>query len=199
VRTQSAAGESPLGDLIADAQLADPSVVTGGQTPVVAFMNPGGIRSDLSYANSKYGEAPGAVTYEEAFNVQPFNNYLVSMNLTGQQIYDVLNQQRTGKNAGSQAKMLQVNKGFTYTWSTATQQVVDGTVAINGTPVSKTASYRIVTNNFLSDGGDNFPAFQGGTTKYFGGLDIDAFANYLAKPENANYSPAPATRITVVP
>ncbi|WP_256796152.1 bifunctional UDP-sugar hydrolase/5'-nucleotidase [Terrabacter sp. Ter38] len=199
VRTQSPAGESPLGDLIADAQLADPSVVTGGQTPVAAFMNPGGIRADLTYTSSKYGEAPGAITYEEAFNVQPFNNYLVSMNLTGQQIYDVLNQQRTGKNAGSQAKTLQVNKGFTYTWSTATQQVVDGTVAINGTPVSKTASYRIVTNNFLSDGGDNFPAFQGGTAKYFGGLDIDAFANYLSKPENAGYSPAPATRITVVP
>ncbi|CAN7233872.1 bifunctional metallophosphatase/5'-nucleotidase [Terrabacter sp. LjRoot27] len=199
VRAQNAAGESPLGDLIADAQLADPSVITGGQTPVVAFMNPGGIRTDLAYANSKYGEAPGAVTYEEAFNVQPFNNYLVSMNLTGQQIYDVLNQQRTGKNAGSAAKMLQVNKGLTYTWSTATQMVVDGTVAVNGTPVDKAASYRIVTNNFLSDGGDNFPAFQGGTGKYFGGLDIDAFANYLAKPENANYSPAPATRITVVP
>jgi len=199
VRAQSLAGESPLGDLIADAQLADPSVVTGGQTPVVAFMNPGGIRSDLTYANSKYGEAPGAVTYEEAFNVQPFNNYLVSMNLTGQQIYDVLNQQRTGPNAGSAAKMLQVNKGFTYTWSTATQKVVDGTVAINGTPVDKAASYRIVTNNFLSDGGDNFPAFQGGTGKYFGGLDIDAFANYLSQPQNANYAPAPATRITVAP
>ena len=198
VRTASPAGEQPLGDLIADAQLADPSVVTGGQTPVVAFMNPGGIRADLTYSSSKYGEAPGAITYEEAFNVQPFNNYLVSMNLTGQQIYDLLNQQRTGKNAGSGAKMLQVNKGFTYTWSTATQQVVDGTVAINGTPVSKSASYRIVTNNFLSDGGDNFPAFQGGTAKYFGGLDIDAFANYLSKPENANYAPAPATRISVV-
>ncbi|WP_374970557.1 bifunctional metallophosphatase/5'-nucleotidase [Terrabacter sp. BE26] len=199
VRTQSDAGESPLGDLIADAQLADPSVVTGGQAPVAAFMNPGGIRSDLIHDSSKYGEAPGAITYEEAFNVQPFNNYLVSMNLTGQQIYDVLNQQRTGKNAGSAAKMLQVNRGFTYTWSTATQQVVDGTVAINGTPVSKTAAYRIVTNNFLSDGGDNFPAFQGGTAKYFGGLDIDAFANYLSKPENANYAPAPATRISMAP
>jgi 2',3'-cyclic-nucleotide 2'-phosphodiesterase (5'-nucleotidase family) len=199
VRAQNPAGESPLGDLIADAQLADPSVVTGGQTPVVAFMNPGGIRTDLTYANSTYGEAPGAVTYEEAFNVQPFNNYLVSMNLTGQQIYDVLNQQRTGSNAGSAAKMLQVNKGFTYTWSTATQKVVDGTVAINGTPVSKTASYRIVTNNFLSDGGDNFPAFKDGTAKYFGGLDIDAFANYLSQPQNANYAPAPATRITVAP
>jgi 5'-nucleotidase len=199
VRKASDAGEQPLGDLIADAQLADTSVVTGGQTPVIAFMNPGGIRADLTYSSSKYGEAPGAVTYEEAFNVQPFNNYLVSMNLTGQQIYDVLNQQRTGKNAGSQAKMLQISKGFTYTWSTATQQVVDGTVALNGTPVSKTASYRIVTNNFLSDGGDNFPAFQGGTGKYFGGLDIDAFANYLSKPENANYAPLPPTRISVAP
>lgn len=199
VRKASDAGEQPLGDLIADAQLADTSVVTGGQSPVIAFMNPGGIRADLTYSSSKYGEAPGAITYEEAFNVQPFNNYLVSMNLTGQQIYDVLNQQRTGKNAGSQAKMLQISKGFTYTWSTATQQVVDGTVAINGTPVSKTASYRIVTNNFLSDGGDNFPAFQGGTAKYFGGLDIDAFANYLSKPENANYAPLPPTRISVAP
>ncbi|MEW1952907.1 bifunctional metallophosphatase/5'-nucleotidase [Terrabacter sp. NPDC080008] len=198
VRAQSDAGESPLGDLIADAQLADPSVVTGGQTPVVAFMNPGGIRTDLTYKDSKYGEALGQVTYEEAFNVQPFNNYLVSMNLTGQQIYDVLNQQRTGANSGSGAKMLQVNKGFTYTWSKATQKVVDGTVAINGTPVDKAASYRIVTNNFLSDGGDNFPAFQGGTGKYFGGLDIDAFANYLSQPQNANYAPAPATRISVV-
>lgn len=194
------AGESPLGDLIADAQLADPSVVTGGQTPVVAFMNPGGIRADLTYDHQVYAnEKPGDVTYEEAFTVQPFNNYLVSMNLTGQQIYDVLNQQRTGGNAGTKAKMLQVNKGFTYTWSTATQKVVDGSVAINGTPVDKAASYRIVTNNFLSDGGDSFPAFQGGTGKYFGGLDIDAFASYLSKPENAGYAPAPATRITVAP
>jgi 5'-nucleotidase len=119
------------------------------------------------------------------------------MNLTGQQIYDVLNQQRTGKNAGSAAKMLQVSKGFTYTWSTATQKVVEGTVMINGVPVDTAASYRIVTNNFLSDGGDNFPAFQGGTGKYFGGLDIDAFANYLSRPENAGYAPAPLTRISV--
>ena len=49
-RTQNAAGESTLGDLIADAQVKDASVVTGGKTPVVAFMNPGGIRADLTYA-----------------------------------------------------------------------------------------------------------------------------------------------------
>ena len=66
-RTANSSGESALGDLIADAQLADPTVVTGGQTPVIAFMNPGGIRTDLTYANSPYGEPAGDVTYEEAF------------------------------------------------------------------------------------------------------------------------------------
>ncbi|MGW5237808.1 bifunctional metallophosphatase/5'-nucleotidase [Monashia sp. NPDC004114] len=198
-RSQNSAGESALGDLIADAQLADPSTVINGKTPVIAFMNPGGIRTDLSYSSSKYGEAPGAVTYEEAFNVQPFNNYLVSMDLTGQQIYDVLNQQWSGANSGTAAKVLPISKGLTYTWQApagATPTVVDGTVALNGTPINKASVYRIVTNNFLSDGGDNFGAFKGGTDKYFGGLDIDAFANYLSKPENANYTPGALNRIT---
>jgi 5'-nucleotidase len=197
-RAASAGGEQALGDLIADAQLADSSVVTGGKTPVIAFMNPGGIRTELTYSASKYGEAPGAVTYEEAFNVQPFNNYLVSMDLTGQQIYDLLNQQWSGANSGSASKVLQISKGFTYTWTgtTTPPSVVDGTVALNGTPIDKASTYRIVTNNFLSDGGDNFPAFKGGMAKYFGGLDIDAFATYLSQPANANYTPAPLDRIT---
>ncbi|MGN6633965.1 MAG: bifunctional metallophosphatase/5'-nucleotidase, partial [Oryzihumus sp.] len=81
-RSASPAGEQPLGDLIADAQVNDPSVVSGGVKPVVAFMNPGGIRADLTYASSPKGEGDGVVTYEEAFTVQPFNNYVVSMNLT---------------------------------------------------------------------------------------------------------------------
>lgn len=197
-KTQNVAGESQLGDLIADAQLADPSVVTGGQTPVIGFMNPGGIRADLTYANSPYGEPAGKVTFEEAFTVQPFNNYLVSMTLTGQQVYDVLNQQWAGANAGTAAKVLQVSKGFSYTHNGSS--VVDGTVALNGTPIDKAASYRIVTNNFLSDGGDNFPAFRDGTGKYFGGLDIDAFANYLTGLEGqGGYTPGPLTRITKAP
>ena len=49
---QSPPASPPLGDLIADAQLADDSIVAGNQEPVVAFMNPGGIRADLIYANS---------------------------------------------------------------------------------------------------------------------------------------------------
>jgi 2',3'-cyclic-nucleotide 2'-phosphodiesterase (5'-nucleotidase family) len=187
----NAAGESQLGDLIADAQLADPSTITGGQTPVIAFMNPGGIRADLTAANSKYGEPTGDVTFEEAFTVQPFNNYLVSMTLTGQDIYALLAQQVTGSNAGSQ-KILQVSKGFSYQLGPA--GAVDGSVSLNGTPINKASSYRIVTNNFLSDGGDGFSAFRNGTGKYFGGLDIDAFANYL--PTVSPYTPGPLTRIS---
>ena len=192
-RTGNPAGESALGDLIADAQLADPSVVTNGEKPVIAFMNPGGIRADLTFANSPYGEAPGDVTFDEAFTVQPFNNYLVSMTLTGQDIYDLLTQQVTGKNAGTSSKTLQVSHGFSYQMSPSGP--VDGSVMLDGTPIDKAASYRIVTNNFLADGGDNFPAFTHGTGRYFGGLDIDAFASYLTGL--GSYTPpATLTRIS---
>ena len=190
-RTPNAAGETALGDLIADAQLADPSVVANGQTPQIAFMNPGGIRTDLTFANSPYGEPAGDVTFDEAFTVQPFNNYLVSLTMTGQQIYDLLAQQVTGANAAA-PKILQVSKGFSY--QLGATGAVDGTVKLNGTPIDKAASYRVVTNNFLADGGDGFPAFTTGTGKYFGGLDIDAFAAFLTA--QSPYTPGPLDRIT---
>ncbi|MCW2848385.1 MAG: 5-nucleotidase [Marmoricola sp.] len=190
-KEQNASGESPLGDLIADAQLADTSAVTGGRTPVVAFMNPGGIRADLSFASSTRGEAPGEITYEEAFTVQPFNNYLVSLNLTGQQLYDVLTQQVTGSNAAA-PKVLSVSRGFRYRLGAGGP--VDGSVALNGVPVDKAATCRVVTNNFLADGGDGFPAFAAGTAKYIGGLDIDALSDYLTA--HSPYTPGPLDRIT---
>src|SRR4051795_10117510 len=91
-RTSSADVETSLGRLIADAQKNDPSVVSGGRAAQIAFMNPGGIRTDLVPA------ANGDVTYGSAFSVQPFNNYVVSMDMTGQQIYDLLEQQFSGLN-----------------------------------------------------------------------------------------------------
>ena len=162
--------------------------MTGGQTPQIAFMNPGGIRAPLSYAASKT-EGDGVVTYEEAFTVQPFNNYLVSLTMTGAQIKSLLTQQWTGLNAAA-PKVLQVSQGFSYTYSGTTL----GTVTLNGAPLVDTQSYRVVTNNFLADGGDGFPAFTTATDKYFGGLDIDAFANYLEA--HSPYTPLPLDRIT---
>ena len=195
-RTQNAAGESTLGDLIADAQVNDPSVIIGGQKPVVAFMNPGGIRGDLTFAptDPPEGATSGIVRYEEAFTVQPFNNYMVSMSLTGADIWSLLQQQWSGSNASS-VKFLQVSNGLHYTWSGTGATRAVSAVSIKD-PVSQTyvpvpndatTVYRIVTNNFLSDGGDSFAAFKNGTGKYIGGLDIDAFANYL--PTVSPYTP----------
>jgi 2',3'-cyclic-nucleotide 2'-phosphodiesterase (5'-nucleotidase family) len=195
----NAGGESKLGDLIADGQLADPSTTTGGQAPVIAFMNPGGIRTNLTYANSPWGEAPGAVTYDEAFQVQPFNNYLVSLTLTGAQVKEILLEQwgggaKTSPNTTARPVILQVSKGFAYSYSDASGSRVLGPVTLNSTPISDTATYRVVTNNFVADGGDGLPGFRDGTGRFFGGLDIDAFANYLEA--NSPYGPVAETRIT---
>ncbi|TDO34400.1 5'-nucleotidase [Kribbella sp. VKM Ac-2527] len=190
-RTADDSLESPLGNLIADAQLADASTVTNGKTPVAAFMNPGGIRADLASTG-------GEVTFGQAFTVQPFNNYLVSMDMTGTQIKALLEQQFSGVN-GPEApkfKVLQV-AGIAYTWNPAApagSKVVAGSIKIAGQPLVDGTTYRIVTNNFLSDGGDGFPAFTTATDKFFGGLDIDAFANYLTAHDP--YTPVATDRIS---
>jgi 5'-nucleotidase len=207
-KTQNAAGESALGDLIADAQVNDPSTVVNGVKPVVAFMNPGGIRADLVYGASASGEAPGVITFGEAFAVQPFGNLDTSMDMTGAQIYTLLEQQWPGEDPTAGARVLQVSNGFSYRWNPTVvpvttpknplvgHRVIPGSVMINGTVVQNDASqtFRIVANNFLAGGGDSFPVFLSATNKVIGGQDIDAFANYL--PTVSPYTPAPLTRIT---
>ena len=188
-KTSAGDPETSLGRLIADAQLADPTVVSGGRAPQLAFMNPGGIRTDL------VAKANGDVTYAAAFAVQPFNNYVVSMDLTGQQVLDVLDQQLTGKNAGTNSKLLQVSAGFTY--AVAGSAVVPGSAKLNGVAIDPAATYRVVANSFLSDGGDNFAAFAAGTNKLIGGLDIDSFASYLTA--HSPYAPIATDRITITP
>ena len=91
-RTADAEGESALGDVIADAQLAY-SQPAGAQ---IAFMNPGGIRTDLTFASSPVGEGDGVVTFGEAFAVQPFNNLVVTQDMTGAQIKAALEQSFQG-------------------------------------------------------------------------------------------------------
>ena len=133
-------------------------------------MNAGGIRADL------IEDAGGNVTFGAAFTVQPFNNFLVSMDLTGAQIIAVLNQQFINSpGAPTRPYVLASSAGLTYTHN----RVAVSDVMLNGVAIDPAATYRIVTNNFLAGGGDGFPAFVGGTNVYFGGLDIDAFANYL--------------------
>ena len=74
-RQQNEAGESSLGDVIADAHLAATRGVDAGGA-VVAFMNQGGIRGNIRFGSSGT-EADGELTYGEAFGVQPFGDSLI--------------------------------------------------------------------------------------------------------------------------
>ena len=105
--TAGANGESPLGDVIADAQLA----WTKSDGAQIALMNPGGIRADFDAEASAGGEADGQVTYGEAFTVQPFNNLVVTQTFTGAQLKDVLEQQFAGFGGQTTQRILQVVGG----------------------------------------------------------------------------------------
>ena len=194
-RAANLAGESALGDIIADAQhAATASPNTGGA--VVAFMNPGGIRADLTFSQISGGEAPGEVTYEEAFTVQPFGNNLTTMTLTGAQIETLLEQQWTAPQPPG-GRILQVSDGFTYTWDAAApigDRVDPSTIKIDGVTVDPNATYRVTVNSFLAAGGDNFTVLTQGTDVLGGDVDTDALEDYFAA--NSPVAPGPQNRIT---
>ncbi|MDG4761516.1 bifunctional metallophosphatase/5'-nucleotidase [Micromonospora sp. WMMD710] len=165
-------GESPLGNLIADAQLA---ATDDEQNAVAAFMNPGGVRADLD---------AGTVTYEEAFTVQPFANNLVTLDLTGAQLYCVLEQQFvTGRvlyPSSNVGYVVDLNGTTAPTADPcAGTRVVRGSLTIGGTAVDTAATYRVTVNNFLAGGGDGFSALTAGTNLVTGQIDLDAFVAYL--------------------
>jgi 5'-nucleotidase len=193
------AGESSLGDVIADAQLASTAPTDFGGA-VVAFMNPGGIRADIVYANQAGQEAPGEVTYGELFAVQPFSNVMTVKTMTGDMIYRLLAQQFNQPSAGA-LRILQVSGGFTYSYRydpvTTVGTVIDGSVKLNGVPMSRTALYRVAMNNFLADGGDGFTVFKEGTDQLGGEIDLDALVHYFK--DHSPVAPGARDRITRLP
>lgn len=188
-RTAGPGGESPLGTVLGNAQL-EATRSAGAQ---VAITNPGGIRTDLTFAGSATGGADGAVTYGEAFTTQPFANILQTITLTGAQLDAVLEQQY-----GTRTIVLQASDNLDYTLSTsaAAGSKISG-ITIDGVAVDPAASYRVTVNNFLAGGGDGFPGFTAGTNLTGGPIDLDAFTDYLTA--NPNLAPPATTRITTVP
>jgi 5'-nucleotidase len=176
-RGQTRAEEFPLGSLIADAQLWNTAGADAGGAEI-AFMNPGGVRADLLYAQG----TPGEATYAEVFTVQPFSNYVVTLDLTGAQILQVLREQLPTGSRGT--LFLQVSEGFTYTWDktkTGADQIVADSLALNGEPIVADQTYRVTVNSFLADGGDSFRTFAEGQNRLFGELDVDAFEDYITE------------------
>ena len=202
LRKPSPAGEMPLGQVIADAQLfaeADPS--TGGAE--IGWINSGGVRADLLHSpqrpDAEGGPKPGEVTYGDLFTIQPFGNALVTMTLTGAQVKDVLEAQFgiDGKTR-EHPKVLQVSHTLTYTVAKSAplgDKVRD--IAVNGRPIDPEQRYRVVMNEFLANGGDGFAMLRHGTERRIGIMDVDALALYLSKHPKLT-PPAPG-RVKLAP
>ncbi|MFB4308664.1 bifunctional metallophosphatase/5'-nucleotidase [Actinomadura sp. GTD37] len=185
-RAPSPAGETALGDVIADAQLAGTKDL-GAQ---VALMNPGGVRTDLTYAASG-SEGDGVVTYGEAFAVQPFSNVMGVTSLTGAQLDALLEQQWTS--AGE--KILQPSASLRFTID-RTRPVGDrvSAITIDGAPADPSATYKVAANNFLLGGGDGFTVFTEGQDQVLGAIDLDTFVAYFNA--QGTIAPPPLTRIS---
>lgn len=191
--------ESPMGDLIADAQLAygkelDPETD-------LALMNPGGVRAGLTYAASG-SEGDGVVTYAEGFTVQPFSNTVNLQDFTGAQLVQVLKEQVSGPNESS-PKVLQPSSGLTYTLDltkTGADRVVTDSIRLNGAAIDPAATYRVATNSFLAGGGDGFTTLGQGTNDLVGTDDLTALEQYLTANSSASspMSPPAADRISIV-
>jgi len=175
-------GESPLGDVIADAHLAATRAADKGGA-VIAFTNPGGIRLDI------VKKTDGAVTYADLFASQPFRNQLVTLTLTGAQIKAVLEQQWADP---ARPRVLQVSRGFSYAWNGSKgdgQRVIAESLNLGGVRLDLAASYRVTVNNYLAQGGDGFTVLKEGTAAQVGAYDVDALFDYF----EANSPIAPVT------
>lgn len=183
-RTTNAAGESPMGNLIADAQRWK-----GGTQ--IAFMNPGGIRASIEYATY-----PHIITYGDFLTVQPFDNKLVTMSLTGSQIYALLEQQFPPTQ--SSPKVLLVS-GIKYSYNLALPagSRITSLTLTDGTPIpNDSTTYTVTMNEYLATGGDKFSTFLLGTNvTRIGVSDLDALIDYVqfmygVPPGNTPIDPA---------
>ena len=177
------AGESALGSLIADAQLA----ATRDAGAQVAFMNPGGVRAPLG------GEGKLDVVYEEVFAVQPFSNQLITMTLSGEQLLQLLERMVSG----TRARPLHPSRGLSYTWDAGRppgQRVLRDSVRLGGQPLTPAQQLRVTVNSFIADGGDDAAVLRSGQDRQPGLIDVDALEAYLKA--NPGIAPDIVPRIT---
>ena len=168
-RDANADGESPLGRVMADAQLD----ATRGAGAVVAFMNRGGIRAPLQPA------ADGTITFADLYAAHPFGNTLVTLPLTGAQIIGLLEQQWVGE-----PRVMPVSRGFSYSWDPARppgSRVVPGSVAIDGRALEPDAVYRVTMNDYLANGGDGLTLLREVRGRTQGGALLDALIRHLER------------------
>jgi 5'-nucleotidase len=150
-------------------------------------MNPGGLRADMTYAESS-GEGDGVLTYREAAVVQPFANTLVTTVLSGDQLAQVLEEQWQPDTASRPFLRLGVSDGFHYTYdpdAAPGSRILD--MWLNGERIDGADTFTVVVNSFLAAGGDNFATLAEGTgTQDSGQSDLTAMVEYMAEFQTAS-------------
>src|SRR5262245_25832557 len=185
-RIPNEAGESALGKVIADAQLAATRDAKDGGA-VIAVTNPGGIRTDIVHRED------GKVSFADLFASQPFRNQLVTLTLTGKQLKEMLEQQWLDP---KRPRILQVSSGFSYAWDATKpfgERVVTERMMLDGKPIDPEGSYRITVNDYLAGGGDGFTIAKQGAARQYGVYDADAL--YAFFRTNSPISPLAPARI----
>ncbi|MFG6416961.1 bifunctional metallophosphatase/5'-nucleotidase [Roseateles sp. DC23W] len=173
-------GDSPLGNLIADGQLA----FARKQGPAdIAFMNPGGIRADLVVTPGK------PTTMSDVLAVLPFGNEIVALTLTGQQLWDILH--RALPKGDAQPRLLQPSSTLRYRWRSVNGTPQLGEILVDGKPLERTRDYRIVVNSFVAEGGDDQTGFKHGRDRAVLGADIDTLVELLKSNPQAVEQVAP--------
>jgi 5'-nucleotidase / UDP-sugar diphosphatase len=168
--------ESVMGNIVTDSMLWKANQLE--DEPVhIAFTNPGGLRADIPEDPDE--DLPYTITWGDTFNVLPFMNTLVIMDLTGTQIQEILNQ-----SAALPRGILQVS-GLSHYWynntlSDAANYYGAYDIMVDGEPLVMDQIYRVVTNNFLAGGGDFWVTFLEGTNVNNTFFDMqEAFVEYL--------------------
>lgn len=175
------AGRNPMGELIADAQLA----ATRDAGAEIALMGSCGIRTGLRLRDG------GAIVFEDLFSAQPFGNQLVTVTLSGAELLDSLRRQFRGSGGCSR---MQASASLSYAWDgrrDGADRLLADSVRVNGQALDLRRSYRVTINNFMHGGGDGFSEFAAGRDARTGPLDLDALEAF-ARSQSLLQPPADA-------
>lgn len=166
------AGNWPMGYLVADAHLAATRAPADGGAEF-AFTNVGGVRAGLPFKEG------GRISFGDLFTVQPFNNQLVTLTLSGAELLELLESQWRDD---GYFMPLQPSQGFRFSWDAQRplgQRVVPGSVRIHEQPLEPQRDYRFTVNAFIASGGDSYPVMKRGRNAQLGVLDIDALESFV--------------------
>ncbi|WP_377512062.1 bifunctional metallophosphatase/5'-nucleotidase [Octadecabacter sp. R77987] len=181
-RSVCRAMECPMGNLVADAMLAR----VADQGIQIAFANSGGLRASID---------AGEVTMGEVLTVLPFQNTLSTFFISGQDLLDALENGASQHEEGS-GRFPQV-AGMTFAVDLSMDpgsRISD--VMVGGAPVDPAATYGVVSNNFVRNGGDGYSMFVDADNVYDFGPDVaDVVAEYMAA--QGDYMPYTDGRITM--